>query len=84
MLQETNEFVINSPTTLSQKYWITNGAVHAKHVVVFAQVDELLEKKACSQCVELRNNNFGSERLEKRFCTVQVLHCNSSMNSKKI
>eukprot|EP00095_Tigriopus_kingsejongensis_P008197 maker-scaffold895_size84271-snap-gene-0.25 protein:Tk08197 transcript:maker-scaffold895_size84271-snap-gene-0.25-mRNA-1 annotation:"hypothetical protein LOTGIDRAFT_127454" len=35
---ETQEFVINTPTTLAQKYWITNGAVHAKHVVVFAQL----------------------------------------------
>ncbi len=29
---------MNTPTTLAQKYWITNGAVHAKHVVVFAQL----------------------------------------------
>nr|CAB3219772.1 acyl-coenzyme A oxidase 3, peroxisomal [Phallusia mammillata] len=36
--KDTQEFVINSPTTLSQKYWITNGAVHAKHVIVFAQL----------------------------------------------
>jgi len=36
--KETDEFVINTPTTLAQKYWITNGAVHAKHVVVFAQL----------------------------------------------
>lgn len=31
------EFVINTPTPLAQKYWITNGAVHAKHIIVFAQ-----------------------------------------------
>ncbi len=30
--------MVNTPTTLAQKYWITNGAVHAKHVVVFAQL----------------------------------------------
>lgn len=30
------EFVIHSPTTLSQKYWITNGACHANHAIVFA------------------------------------------------
>jgi len=35
---KTKEFVVNTPTTLAQKYWITNGAVHAKHVVVFAQL----------------------------------------------
>ncbi|XP_076806339.1 uncharacterized protein LOC143449896 [Clavelina lepadiformis] len=36
--KETQEFIINTPTTLAQKYWITNGAVHAKHVIVFAQL----------------------------------------------
>ena len=30
-------FVINSPTPLSQKYWITNGALHAHYCIVFAQ-----------------------------------------------
>lgn len=34
---KSGEFVINSPTTLSQKYWITNGAVHANMALVFAQ-----------------------------------------------
>ena len=29
---KTNEFIINSPTTLSYKYWITNGALH---VIIF-------------------------------------------------
>ena len=36
--KETKEFIINTPTPLAEKYWITNGAVHAKHVVVFAQL----------------------------------------------
>jgi len=36
--KETEEFIINTPTTLAQKYWITNGAIHAKHIVVFAQL----------------------------------------------
>lgn len=31
------EFIINTPSTLAQKYWITNGAVHAQWAVVFAQ-----------------------------------------------
>ena len=35
--QETKEFTIHSPTTLSQKYWITNGACHANYAIVFAQ-----------------------------------------------
>ena len=34
--QSTQEFVINSPTTMSQKYWITNGARHANQSIVFA------------------------------------------------
>ena len=33
----TKEFLINSPTTRSQKYWITNGACHARYATVFAQ-----------------------------------------------
>ncbi|ETV72367.1 hypothetical protein H257_12517 [Aphanomyces astaci] len=34
----SDEFIINTPTVLAQKYWITNSAVHAKWVVVFAQL----------------------------------------------
>jgi acyl-CoA oxidase len=29
------EFIINSPTALSQKYWIANSALHADHALVF-------------------------------------------------
>lgn len=36
--KKCQEFVINTPTPLAQKYWITNGALHAKHCVVFAQL----------------------------------------------
>ena len=36
--KDTQEFIVNTPTTVAQKYWITNGAVHAKHCVVFAQL----------------------------------------------
>ena len=36
--QAADEFVIDTPTTLAQKYWITNSAVHAKWAVVFAQL----------------------------------------------
>lgn len=35
---DTKEFIVNTPTELAQKYWITNGAHHAKHCVVFAQL----------------------------------------------
>jgi len=34
----TDEFVVHTPTNLAQKYWITNGALHAKHIVVFSQL----------------------------------------------
>lgn len=34
----TREFIINSPTIKSQKYWITNGAIHAHWAIVFAQL----------------------------------------------
>ena len=35
--EKSKEFVVNSPTTLSQKYWITNGAIHANYALVFGQ-----------------------------------------------
>jgi len=35
---DAKEFVVNTPNPLAQKYWITNGAVHAKHIVVMAQM----------------------------------------------
>lgn len=35
---DRDEFVIQTPTTLAQKYWITNSAVDAKWAVVFAQL----------------------------------------------
>merc|ERR1740128_1153336 len=36
--EKTKEFIVNTPNPLAQKYWITNGAIHAKHVVVMAQL----------------------------------------------
>ena len=33
----THEWIINTPSTLAQKYWITNSAIHAKWAIVFAQ-----------------------------------------------
>ena len=35
---DTDELVVNTPRPLAQKYWITNGACHAKWIVVFAQL----------------------------------------------
>eukprot|EP00005_Dracoamoeba_jomungandri_P005686 CAMPEP_0174251116 /NCGR_PEP_ID=MMETSP0439-20130205/1050_1 /TAXON_ID=0 /ORGANISM="Stereomyxa ramosa, Strain Chinc5" /LENGTH=604 /DNA_ID=CAMNT_0015331355 /DNA_START=154 /DNA_END=1964 /DNA_ORIENTATION=+ len=37
--KKTDSFVLNTPTTLAQKYWITNSAIHAKWAVVFAQLN---------------------------------------------
>jgi acyl-CoA oxidase len=31
------EFIVNSPSVLSQKYWITNGFRHSTHAMVFGQ-----------------------------------------------
>jgi acyl-CoA oxidase len=35
---QSKTFTINTPSVLSQKYWITNGAVHAHYCVVFARL----------------------------------------------
>jgi len=35
---DRDEFMVHTPTTLGQKYWITNGALHAKWAVVFGQL----------------------------------------------
>jgi acyl-CoA oxidase len=36
--KKTKEFVINTPGPKAQKYWITNGAVHAHYSIVFARL----------------------------------------------
>jgi len=35
--QADDTWIIHTPTPLAQKYWITNSAVHAKWIIVFAQ-----------------------------------------------
>jgi acyl-CoA oxidase len=35
---ETEEFIVHTPNVQARKYWITNGAVHAHYVVVFARL----------------------------------------------
>jgi len=57
--KETEEFIINTPTTLAQKYWITNGAVHAKHIIVFAQmtVDDV-DRGIHAILVRIRDDNL--------------------------
>ncbi|MCH2022628.1 MAG: acyl-CoA dehydrogenase family protein [Saprospiraceae bacterium] len=34
----TKEFIINTPEVSARKYWITNGAIHAHYVIVFARL----------------------------------------------
>lgn len=36
--KETKEFIINTPNAKAQKYWITNGAIHAHYAIVFARL----------------------------------------------
>ena len=35
---KTEEFIIHTPEVIARKYWITNGAVHAHYVIVFARL----------------------------------------------
>jgi len=35
--QNDDTWIIHTPSPLAQKYWITNSAVHAKWIIVFAQ-----------------------------------------------
>ena len=36
--EKYDEFILDSPTPLSQKYWITNGACHSNYAIVFGQL----------------------------------------------
>ena len=36
--KDAKEFIVNTPSPLAQKYWITNGACHAHHIIVFSQL----------------------------------------------
>jgi len=36
--RQRKEFIIHTPSTLAQKYWITNSAIHAQFCVVFARL----------------------------------------------
>ena len=46
--KDTKEFIVNTPHPLAQKYWITNGAIHAKHIGNW--------KNKCSCVCRLFNN----------------------------
>lgn len=57
---ERDELVVNTPTTLAQKYWITNGALHAKWAVVFGQLIIQGESKGVhGVLVRIRNEDLG-------------------------
>ncbi|TGZ59535.1 hypothetical protein CRM22_009026 [Opisthorchis felineus] len=34
----SDEFIVNTPTVEASKYWITNGALHAHHCILFARL----------------------------------------------
>lgn len=36
--KQKQEFIINTPNAKAQKYWITNGSVHAHYAIVFARL----------------------------------------------
>lgn len=36
--KSTKEFIVHTPNPMAQKYWITNGACHAHHIIVFSQL----------------------------------------------
>ena len=36
--KQKQEFFINTPNAKAQKYWITNGSVHAHYAIVFARL----------------------------------------------
>jgi acyl-CoA oxidase len=56
-------FIINTPTINSQKYWITNGAYHANHSVVFAQVIVNEKQEGISAFViRLREENMSPSK----------------------
>ncbi len=75
--QDKQVFVINTPTVLSQKYWITNGAYHANYAVVFAQTFVNKKNEGINAfIIRLRNE-------KKELCqgvTIDDLGCKQGMN----
>jgi acyl-CoA oxidase len=56
--KKTQEFIINTPSTSAQKYWITNGAVHACYAIVFARlIHEGVDEGLHGYFIEFKNNN---------------------------
>jgi acyl-CoA oxidase len=75
--QDKQVFVINTPTLLSQKYWITNGAYHANHAVVFGQTIVNNKNEGINAfIIRLRDN-------ENKLCpgvTIDDMGCKQGMN----
>ncbi|KAI8866100.1 acyl-CoA oxidase [Ramicandelaber brevisporus] len=66
----TQEFIINSPTTKSAKFWITNGACHARWCIVFAQL--MFEgKNEGIHCFLVRIRSDGPELTPQPGVTIQ-------------
>ena len=60
----TQSFDLHSPTTLSFKYWITNGAVHAHWAVVFAHLHVGQASAFCAEEGEKREGGAEEEEQE--------------------
>lgn len=74
---DKKEFVINTPTVNSQKFWITNGAYHANYSIVFAQT--IVNKKnegINAFIVRLRDDKM---QLEKGV-TIDDMGCKQGLN----
>ena len=57
--KKNKEFIINTPSTKAQKYWITNGAVHAHYCVVFARlIIDNIDEGLHGFLVPIRDNNL--------------------------
>jgi acyl-CoA oxidase len=55
----TKKFIINTPSIKAQKYWITNGAIHAHYSVVFARlIKDNIDEGIHGFLVPIRDNNL--------------------------
>ena len=63
--QDADEFVVNTPTTLAQKYWITNGEAASSdarltlrsHAAGVGEVLLLRRRRACEVCGRVRSDD---------------------------
>jgi len=79
----TQEFVVHTPTPLAQKYWITNGAVHAHWCAVFAQLIVGGEKRGIhALLVRIRNDDMSVCRGVRIEDMGHKMGCNGVDNGK--